>query len=92
MSSSSVSSLFYNYLQKQNLLATCHIRQLEADFTNFIQTNVAISQTLSFFQVVYELEYVEPTILTVKDNGFVVFTERYGLIKCLNFVLLNLYP
>ena len=84
MSSSSVSSLFYSYLQQQNLLATCHIRQLEADFTNFMQRNVAISQTLSFFQVIYELEYAEPPKLKVKNNGFVVFTKRYGLPKFLD--------
>ena len=86
MSCSSVSSLFYSYLQQQNLLTTCHIRQLEADFINFKQRNVAISQTFSFFQVIYELEYTEQPMLKVKDNGFVVFTKskRYGLLKCLD--------
>jgi len=76
---SKVTSLFYEYLQQEKLLTTCHIRELEANFAVFVAQNIVICQSVNFFQVVYELEYAQPPLLKVKNNGFVMFKKRLVL-------------
>ena len=82
---SDVGKLFLEYLKKQNLVFSCHIRQLEADFAKFLQKRFQENQfdidSHSFFAIVHELEYCEPPILKVSKNGFIFFKNRY---RCFN--------
>ena len=90
MSVPNIPILFYEFLQHNQLLSTCHIRELEAVFVEFISKNDKICINISFFQVVYELEYAKPPLLSVSNNGFVIFKKRLVHFYCFqNFCFID---
>ena len=91
MSVPNIPTLFYEFLQQDQLLSTCHIRELEAVFVKFISKNDKICESISFFQVVYELEYAKPPLLSVSNNGFVIFKKRLVHFHCFqNFCFVDI--